>query len=87
VSKTERAELDRAQYGSYLDELDISMDDRKKSKKVLEKMTWLTTWHADFQEEVRASRTPAACARQVASISRDLTKIVSFTIAVISFIC
>ncbi|KAJ7802080.1 hypothetical protein B0H14DRAFT_3884802 [Mycena olivaceomarginata] len=62
LSKTERAELDRAQYGSYLDELDISMDDRKKSKKVLEKMTWLTTWHADFQEEV-------------ASISRDLTKI------------
>ncbi|KAJ7310979.1 hypothetical protein DFH08DRAFT_974136 [Mycena albidolilacea] len=75
LSKTERAELDRAQYGSYLDELDISMDDRKKSKKVLEKMTWLTTWHADFQEEVRVSRTPAACARQVASISRDLTKI------------
>ncbi|KAJ7862810.1 hypothetical protein B0H14DRAFT_3863075 [Mycena olivaceomarginata] len=75
LSKTERAELDRAQYGSYLDELDISMDDRKKSKKVLEKMTWLTTWHADFQEEVRASRTPVACARQVASISRDLTKI------------
>ncbi|KAJ7791886.1 hypothetical protein B0H14DRAFT_3890408 [Mycena olivaceomarginata] len=75
MSKTERAELDRAQYGSYLDELDISMDDRKKSKKVVEKMTWLTTWHADFQEEVQASRTPAACARQVASISRDLTKI------------
>ncbi|KAJ7694049.1 hypothetical protein B0H14DRAFT_3905754 [Mycena olivaceomarginata] len=75
LSKTEQAELDRAQYGSYLDELDISMDDRKKSKKVLEKMTWLTTWHTDFQEEVRASRTPAACARQVASISRDLTKI------------
>ncbi|KAJ7301709.1 hypothetical protein DFH08DRAFT_978549 [Mycena albidolilacea] len=62
LSKTERAELGRAQYGSPLDELDISMDDRKKSKKVLEKMTWLTTWHADFQEEV-------------ASISRDLTKI------------
>ncbi|KAJ7872676.1 hypothetical protein B0H14DRAFT_3131513 [Mycena olivaceomarginata] len=51
LSKTERAGLDRAQYGSYLDELDISAEDRKKSKTVLEKMTWLTTWHADFQEE------------------------------------
>ncbi|KAJ7830241.1 hypothetical protein B0H14DRAFT_3715759 [Mycena olivaceomarginata] len=75
LSKRERADLDRAQYGSYLDELDLSAEDRKKSRKILEKMTWLTTWHADFQGEVRASRTPAACARQVASISRDLTKI------------
>ncbi|KAJ7437708.1 hypothetical protein FB451DRAFT_1416690 [Mycena latifolia] len=74
LPKPDWGRLDRARYNAFLDEFDLSAEERKDTKVVLDKLPWLQEWHDDLAEKVREGRSEQGIGRDIAALTKQCTR-------------